>query len=285
MKIGLVLEGGASRTFFSCGVMDRLLELKIYADYVIGVSAGISFGVSYSSRQTGRNRRIMTDYQHNKQYAGIRHLLNGKNKSYYNLKYVFDDIPNGLLPFDYEAFDNRKENCIAVVTEMKSGKAEYLELPADKEFTALRASCALPLLFKPIEINGKLYMDGGVSDSLPFEKAFSDGCDKAIVLLTRPRGYIKGYEKATPLVKLAYKKYPEFLKSFLNRPENYNNSMKRLYKLETEGKAFIIAPKDVFGVGRTERDPKKLRKLYDEGYEECKNAEKELLEFVSNTNP
>ena len=115
MKIGLVLEGGASRTYFSCGAMDRMLELKIYADYVIGVSAGISFGVSYSSRQTGRNRRIMTDYQHNKQYAGIRHLLDRKNKSYYNLKYVFDDIPNGLLPFDYETFDRRKESCIAVV--------------------------------------------------------------------------------------------------------------------------------------------------------------------------
>ena len=175
MKIGLVLEGGASRTYFSCGAMDRMLELKIYADYVIGVSAGISFGVSYSSRQTGRNRRIMTDYQHNKQYAGIRHLLDRKNKSYYNLKYVFDDIPNGLLPFDYETFDGRKESCIAVVTDMESGKPEYIELPADREFTALRASCALPLLFKPIEINGKLYMDGGVSDSLPFEKAFSDG--------------------------------------------------------------------------------------------------------------
>ncbi len=280
MKIGLVLEGGASRTYFSCGAMDRMLELKIYADYVIGVSAGISFGVSYSSKQLGRNRSIMTDYQHKKQYAGIRHLLNGKNKSYYNLKYVFDDIPNRLLPFDYDTFDKRKENCIAVVTNIESGKAEYIEIPADREFTALRASCALPLLFKPIEINGNLYMDGGVSDSLPFEKALSDGCDKVIVLLTRPRGYIKGYEKATPLVKAAYKKYPEFLKSFLNRPESYNNSIKKLNELEKEGKAFVIAPKDVFGIGRTERDPKKLGKLYDEGYNVCKTIEKELIEFT-----
>lgn len=280
MKIGLVLEGGASRTYFSCGVMDRLLELGIYADYVIGVSAGIAFGVSYSSRQLKRNYNIMMKYQHDKRYAGARHFLNRENRSYYNLKFVFDEIPNKLLPFDYDVFDNRKESCIAAVTCLESGKAEYMELPKDKEFTALRATCALPLLFKPIEINGRLYMDGGVSDSIPFEKAFEDGCDKVIVLLTRPRGYIKGYEKATPLVKAFYKKYPEFLNSFLNRPDRYNGAMKRLCELEKEGKALVIAPDDVFGIGRTERDPKKLVKLYDEGYELCKRRERELFEFI-----
>lgn len=280
MKAALILEGGASRTYFSCGILDRLLELKIYFDYVIGVSAGISFGVSYSSRQFKRNYRIMTEYQHKKEYAGIRHLFNKSNKSYYNLQYVFDDIPNRLLPFDYDAFDSRKENCIAVVTNIATGKAEYIEIPKDKEFTALRASCALPLLFKPIEINGNLYMDGGIADSVPFEKAFADGCDKALVLLTRPRGYVKGKEKATPLVKAAYKKYPEFLKSFLNRPENYNNSMKKLAELEEKGKVFIIAPEKDLGVGRTERAPEKLEEIYKEGYTVCEKAEKELMAFL-----
>lgn len=280
MKNALILEGGASRTYFSCGVMDRLLEKNIYFDYVIGVSAGISFGVSYSSRQYKRNYRIMTEYQHKKEYAGIGHLLNKKNRSYYNLDYVFGEIPNHLLPFDYDAFDNRKENCIAVVTDIATGKAEYIEIPRDKEFTALRASCALPLLFKPIEINGSFYMDGGIADSVPFEKAFADGCDKALVLLTRPRGYVKGKEKATPLVKAAYKKYPEFLKSFLERPERYNESMRKLYKLEGEGKVFIIAPNEDLGIGRTEREPKKLERIYDEGYKACEKSEKELLDFL-----
>lgn len=280
MKTALILEGGASRTYFSCGVMDRLLELKIYFDYVIGVSAGISFGVSYSSRQHKRNYRIMTEYQHKKEYAGAKHLFNKSNKSYYNLQYVFDEIPNHLLPFDYETFDNREGNCIAVVTNIVTGKAEYIEIPKDRKFTALRASCALPLLFKPIEINGNFYMDGGISDSVPFEKAFADGCDKALVLLTRPRGYVKGKEKATPLVKAAYKKYPELLKSFLNRPENYNNSMKRLAELEKDGKAFVIAPKNDLGVGRTERAPEKLKRIYEEGYGECREVEARLKEFL-----
>jgi len=280
MKYALVLEGGASRTYFSCGVMDRLLKTEIYFDYVIGVSAGISFGVSYSSRQYKRNYRIMTEYQYKKEYAGVRHLFDKENRSYYNLKYVFDEIPNRLLPFDYDTFGNRKENCVAVVTNIATGKAEYIEIPKDKEFMALRASCALPLLFKPIEINGNLYMDGGIADSVPFEKAFEDGCDKALVLLTRPRGYVRGKEKATPLVKAAYKKYPEFLKSFLNLPESYNNSMKRLNELEKEGKVFIIAPKKDLGVGRTEKSPKKLKRIYEEGYRECEMVEKELKNFL-----
>lgn len=279
MKTALILEGGASRTFFSCGIMDRLLEREIYFDYVIGVSAGISFGVSYSSRQYKRNYRIMTEYQHKKEYAGIKHLLNKENRSYYNLKYVFDEIPNRLLPFDYETFDNRSGSCIATVTNIATGKAEYIEIPKDREFTALRASCALPLLFKPIEINGGLYMDGGIADSVPFEKAYADGCDKALVLLTRPRGYIKGKEKVTPLVKAVYKKYPEFLKSFLNRPTQYNESMKRLKELENKGKVLIIAPRNDLGIGRTERDPIKLEKIYEEGYSECKRAEAEIKRF------
>lgn len=282
MKTALVLEGGASRTFFSCGAMDRLLELEIYLDYVIGASAGISFGVSYSSRQHKRNYRIMTEYQHKKEYAGIRHLFNKENKSYYNLQYVFDEIPNRLLPFDHEAFDNRKGNCIAVVTNIATGKAEYIEIPRDREFTALRASCALPLLFKPIEINSNLYMDGGIADSVPFEKAFSDGCDKALVLLTRPRGYVKGKEPAAPLVKAAYKKYPEFLNSFLSRSESYNACMKRLAELERAGKAFVIAPEKGLGIGRTERSPKKLERIYNEGYNACVKAEKALNDFLKN---
>lgn len=280
MKIGLVLEGGASRTYFSCGVMDRMLELEIYTDYLIGVSAGISFGVSYVSRQFRRNYNIMTKYQHDKRYMGVRHLLNLKNKSYYNLQFVFDEIPNKLLPFDYKTFDSRGTSCKAVVTDLESGQAEYLEMPEDREFNVLRASCALPLLFKPIEINGKLYMDGGVSDSIPFEKAFSDGCDKVIVLLTRPRGYVKGREKTTSIVKAAYGKHKAFMEAFLTRPERYNADIKRLEQLETEGRAFVLAPNDTFGIGRTENRPERLIKLYNEGYERCREREEELLNFM-----
>ena len=228
MKIGLVIEGGASRTYFACGVMDWLLKNNIHTDYVIGVSAGISFGVSYSSRQFERNLRILKNYEEDKRYMGVRHLLDRRNRSYYNLEFVFETVPKELVPFDYETFYGRKEQCVAVVTRLDSGEAEYIEMPVDDNFNVLKASCALPILFTPIELKGALYMDGGIADSIPFRKAISDGCDKVIVLLSHPRGYVKGKESATPLVKLIYRKYDRFLDSFQSRPERYNESIKEV---------------------------------------------------------
>lgn len=281
MKWGFVLEGGASRTYFTCGILDGFLEKSIFADYMIGVSAGISFGVSYTSRQYKRNYNIMEKYQGDKRYMGIRHLLDRKNRSYYNLDFVFDEIPNKLLPFDYDCFDGSSTECKAVLTRLDSGCAEYMELPkGDKQFQALRATCALPLLFKAIEINGVRYMDGGVSDSIPFKKAFEDGCDKVITVLTHPKGYIKQYESATPLVKAAYRKYPKFVESFLSRPERYNQALSELEKLVKEGKALVLAPKDTYGVGRTERGFDKLLKLYNEGLNCYKENEAAIQAFI-----
>ena len=269
MKLGLVIEGGASRTYFACGVMDWLLQNDIHADYIIGVSAGIAFGVSYCSRQFERNLRILKGYEEDKRYMGARHLLDRKNKSYYNLEFVFETIPKQLVPFDYETFYKRKEQCVAVVTRLDSGEAEYIEMPVDDNFNVLKASCALPILFAPITLNGVQYMDGGIADSIPFKKALADGCDKLIVLLSRPRGYIKGKDKATPLVKLAYHKHREFLNSFQSRPQRYNESIRELEKLERKGQALLLAPSkmELKGIGRTEKRVERLETLYRSGFE------------------
>ena len=282
MKIGLVIEGGASRTYFACGVMDWLLQNGIHTDYIIGVSAGISFGVSYCSRQFERNLRILKNYEEDKRYMGVRHLFDRRNKSYYNLEFVFETIPKELVPFDYETFYGRKEQCLAVVTRLDSGEAEYIEMPVDDNFNVLKASCALPILFTPIELNGALYMDGGIADSVPFRKAMEDGCDKVIVLLSHPRGYVKGKESATSLVKLAYRKYDRFLSSFLKRPERYNESIRELEKLEKEGKALVIAPTEesLKGIGRTEKRVELLEPLYRSGVREAERLSGEIREFV-----
>lgn len=266
MKLGLVLEGGASRTIYTCGILDALLENNIIADYVIGTSAGISYGVSYCSGQIERNLTITEKYMNDKRYMGFSHLLNRKNKSYYNLEFVFSTIPNELVPFDYKAFSEYKGNCIAAVTDINTGKAEYIEMPRDdKDFVSLQASCALPILFKPIEYNGKLYMDGGLTDSIPFEKAIADGCDKVIVVLTRERGYVKKQEKIGGLIKAFYHKYPRLIENFEKRPEMYNESIKKLEQLEKEGKVFVITPDNTHGIHRTEKRPEILVPYYKEG--------------------
>lgn len=281
MKIGIIFEGGASRTYFSCGVIDALLDEKIYADYVIGVSAGISFGVSYCSRQKERNLRILEQYEEKGIYQGFHHMFRKSNKSYYNLDFVFGEVPNKLVPFDFEAFKNHEGDCLAVVTNIDTGLPEYIPvIPDDKCFTALRATCAIPILFQPVEINGKYYLDGGMSDSIPFDKAFEDGCDKVIAVLTRPRGYRKSKESTTSIINLKYKKYPKLMESFKNRPETYNKQIERLEALEKEGKALLLAPEETFGIGRFEKRKAKLIPFYRYGYDYAMRNMEKIKEFI-----
>ncbi|MEE5992339.1 MAG: patatin family protein [Oscillospiraceae bacterium] len=268
MKIGLVLEGGAHRTIFSCGVMDALLEAKINADYVVGTSAGITYGMSYVARQKGRNREMFRRYVRSSRYMGIPHLLNPFNRSYYNLKYVFDTIPNQKLPVDYNTLRTFQGEAIAVVTNMETGEPEYLPVGVDDpSWKVLQATCALPLLFKPISINGRMYADGGVADSIPFMKAIEEKCDRIIVVLTRERSYRKTAESATNYIVRHYqKKYPAYAEKIRNRHERYNACIEEIAKREENGEIYVIAPEDTLQVGRTEKDVSKLMALYAQGY-------------------
>lgn len=283
MKLGLVLEGGASRTVFSCGVMDVLLEENIIADMVIGTSAGIAFGVSYASLQKGRNLRLAKDFMGDKRYMGMRHLLNRNNKSYYNMQFVYDDVPNIHLPFDWDAFENFKGDVIGVCTNVETGKAEYLPVSrTDRTLPVLRASCALPIMFPFINIDGTDYLDGGIADSIPYKYAFEQGCDKVIVVLTRQRGYVKETGKSVKLAEKLYKKYPALVKAMDERAANYNNQIKELRALERAGKAFVFEPVTTMGVKRTEGRPEKLVPLYQHGVSVAKdniNALKSYLEI------
>lgn len=268
MKLGMVFEGGANRTVFSCGVMDVFLEEGLMPDYFIGVSAGIAYGVSYLSAQKGRNLELMEKYMADKRYMGARHLFNRSEKAYYNTKFVFEQVPNELLPFDYDAFARYEGKVEAAVTNLHTGKAEYLEVPRGRDMRdTLVASCSLPILFQPVKIGKHYYLDGGIADSVPYEHALEEGCDKLIVVLTRARGYVKNQEKAIKLTNHLYKKYPKVVEALNLRAQRYNECMKQLAKLEQEGKVFVIAPEDTYGVGRTETDTVKLRRLYDEGYD------------------
>ncbi len=280
--LGLTLEGGASRTVYSCGVMDALLEENIMADRIIGVSAGAAFGVSYASGQAGRNYRLATEFMGTSKYMGIHHLLDPRNRCYYNLDYAWDDVPNIHLPYDYKAYEEYKGEFYATVTNVRTGKAEYLPVPRnDRKWTLLRATCALPLMFPEIEINGEYYMDGGIADSIPFKQTMSMGCDKNIVILTRPRDYVKKTDSLTHLCSKYYKNHPEFSAALESRAEKYNASVKELHELRKQGKVFVFTPKTTFGVGRTEGDPKKLDKLYQHGYKHAKWAMESLKNYLN----
>ena len=185
MKLGMVFEGGANRTVFSCGVMDAFLKERLMPDYLIGVSAGIAYGVSYLSGQKGRNIEVVENYIADKRYMGMRHLFNRNEKAYFNTKFVFEEVPNELIPFDYDAFAAYPGKVEAAVTNIHTGKAEYVEVPRGRDMRdTLVASCSLPILFQPVKLGRHYYLDGGIADSIPYEHALAEGCDRLIVVLT-----------------------------------------------------------------------------------------------------
>lgn len=282
MKFGLVLEGGASRSLFSVGALDALMELDIWADYCVGASAGIANGISYISRQKERSYNIAVNYYHDKRYMGMRHLLSPKNRSYYNLPFVFDDIPNIHVPFDYDTYAKYNGEVYAAVTNLDTGKCEYIPVTCeDKSWRSIVASCALPILFQPVTLGGKLYMDGGITDPIPAKKALADGCDKVLVILTREKSYVKEEESALKLAAFMYRKYPHFVEALNNRTACYNNSYAEILDLEQQGKIYIIAPSNTKDWHRTESAPDKLSAMYDEGYASILSQEKQLREYLN----
>lgn len=281
MKTGLVLEGGALRAIFSSGVCDALLDGNIMTDYVVGVSAGIAYGVSYVSRQPRRNLEVVTRYAPDKRYMGMNNLVDKKNRSYFGLKFAYDTIPNELIPFDYDTFAAYPGQVEAVVTNLNTGKADYLPVPRDdKESQLLQATCAMPILFPIYQINGQPYLDGGAADSIPWQRALDQGCDRVVVVLTRPRSYQRKPDQMLRLIRKHYKQYPEFVRTMETRAKRYNQNREQLFAMEREGKVLVIVPESTLGVGRIERDTEKLRLLWAEGYQMTVDRMEEIRDYL-----
>lgn len=260
----LILEGGTLRPIFSAGVMDALLDNNITFPYCIGVSAGITNGVSYISKQKGRNLEVVTKYRNDNRYLSYRNFL--RCKSIFGLDFVFDEIPNNLIPFDMDTYRKYPGKVLVGVTNAHTGKTEYLNgKDLDDKATMLRATCAIPLLFPVIKINGKEYYDVGLCDPIPIKKAIADGNTKHLIVLTQPKGYKKELSKKNILVaKLLNKKYPNLKTPLLNRHNHYNETVKFCEQLENEGKVLILRPE--YNLDSFEKDINKLKSSYDHGY-------------------
>ena len=281
MKVGLVLEGGALRTIFSTGVFDAMLEKDLMADYVIGVSAGIAYGVSYVSRQPRRNLEILTRFANDRRYMGLKNLIDRRNRSYFGLEFSYETIPNQLVPFDYDTFAAFPGSVEAVVTNLETGQAEYKEVPRrDEKFLLLQATCAMPLMFPIYWLDGKPYLDGGAAEAVPYRRAFEQGCDRVVVILTKPRSFVRRQEKLLPLIQRRYREYPNFCRTMAERADRDNRARQELFQLEREGKALVIAPESLHGVGRIEHNVDKLRMLWAEGYQQGMERMEELRAFM-----
>ncbi len=281
MKTGIILEGGASRTYFSVGVLDALADEHISFDVLVGSSAGIANGTSFVSEQRGRNIDIGLHFLSDKRYMGLWHLLNRKNKSYYNIDFVFNELPNRLLPFDYSAFRASRTAAYASVTNLKTGQAEHILLDGlDPSWRVLVASCAMPALFPPVALGHSLYMDGGIADPIPSDFAFQLGCDRLLVLLTRERSYRKLHERGASLFARKMKAYPAFGKLLLHRCDLYNNAREKLFALEKQGRVMLFAPSDTKTWHRTESNPAKIKAMYDEGFHLAQESMPAIKQFL-----
>ena len=279
MKTALILEGGAMRGMYTAGVLDVLMKENIETNACYGVSAGALFGINYKSKDIGRVIRYNLKYGGNPETMGWKSLL--KTGNLMHKEFWFEDIPFKLDPMDTETYKDCKTDFFAVVTNMITGEPEYksiYDLKEEKCMEYLRASGSLPFLSKPVIVDDTPYLDGGIADSIPVKKAIEDGCDKIIVVLTRPKSYRKS--GSIHGAELFYKKYPNFAKTLNNRNQMYNEQYEFIEKLENDGKIIVLRPSEHIEVKRTEKDKGKLQRMYDLGVNDCFKKIDSIKNFI-----
>ena len=280
---GLVLEGGGMKGIFTAGVLDFLLDKKILFSSVYGVSAGACHMTSYIAGQRGRAFDISVDYLDTRWYCGIPSLVTTGNL--FNTDVAYSLIPNDLNPFDNEAYEKYEGSAYAVVTDVETGKADYLRIKScrGKNMDRIRASASLPLVARMVEIDGKKYLDGGLSDAIPLERSIMSGNDKNLVVITKEVGYVRTPIPAAELamLKVRYAGYPNVWKLMRNRDIRYNRQLQHVLDMEKEGKAFVLRPQHKSNTKRIDKNPDHLKELYYEGYAEAEKNYDRLMAYLN----
>ena len=283
-KIGMVLEGGGMRGMFTCGILDVLMEHRIYLDGMVGVSAGIAFGCNYKSRQAGRALRYNVRFSRDKRYSGMRSLL--KTGNYYNAYFAYKLVPTHYDVFDYNAFEDSPMECYAVCFDVNTGEGVYQRLThVDRDFFEwIRASASMPVVAQPVEVGGRLLLDGGLADSIPLEFMMNKGYERNVVILTREEGFRKTSEHGLWLMKPLLRKYPKVIEALKHRPAHYNMQLQQVREQERKGNAFVFRPLKPLNVSRTTHDAAEMNRVYQLGRDLALQRLDELKKFLAGTN-
>jgi predicted patatin/cPLA2 family phospholipase len=277
-RVGLVLEGGGMRGAYSAGVLDCFMDQQIDIPYVIGVSAGANAGSNYVAGQRERNHALFVDFARDRRYQGMGTLIS--ERSWFGMKFLFETLPDRLLPFDYEAFRGSQRAFTVCVTGCDDARPAYFchkdHDPREFVRTIMRASSSLPVLSPPVSINGRKYCDGGVSDPIPIERSLADGNRFNVVILTRNAGYSSGPQELGLVSRALLRRYPAILELTRARHVHYNTCLARIDALELAGEAFVFRPIRPLAVDRLERSIAKLDSLYRQGYDEALDRMEEL---------
>ena len=280
MKTGLVLEGGAMRGLFTAGVLDAMMAHGITVDGMIGVSAGAAFGCNLKSRQPGRALRYNLRYCRDWRYASWRSLL--LTGDFFGAEFCYRTLPEKLDPFDAAEFARNPMEFHLVCTDVASGDPVYrrCDTAGTKTMEYIRASASMPLVSRMVELDGKRFLDGALSDSIPLEHFESIGFERNIVVLTQPENYTKKPPRLMPLVKIVYRRYPKLVELAATRHLKYNAQLEYVRRAEEAGRALVIRPNEKLPIGRISRDPKALRTVHELGVTAAEKRLDEIRAFL-----
>ncbi|WP_078381159.1 patatin-like phospholipase family protein [Sutcliffiella halmapala] len=275
---GLVLEGGGLRGVYTAGVLEYFMEKELYFPYVIGVSAGACMAASYLSRQKGRNKKVNIDFVTDSRYLSYRNYF--KTRQLFGMDFIFDEIPNKLVPYDYETFSNSMEQFVVVTTDCLSGEPVYYHMDEHREnmLQLIRASSSLPFVAPSIPYEGRVLLDGGIIDPIPIKKAQLDGFKKNVVILTKPAGYKKKASRFSSLIR--YKEYPKISERIQTRYQIYNDTLAYLEAEKEKESVFIFQPSKPLAASRIERNKQRLTNLYELGWNDAKENYEALQRFL-----
>jgi predicted patatin/cPLA2 family phospholipase len=278
-ETGLVLEGGGMRGVYTAGVLEYFLEQELFFPYVIGVSAGACNAASYLSKQKGRNKIVNVDYVTDPRYISWRNYF--KSHQFFGMDFIFDEIPNKLVPYHYDEFYKNQSEFVIGATDCHTGEPVYFKKEdyGKDMLKILKASSSLPFIAPEVNFQSRILLDGGISDPIPIKKAQQDGFKKNIVILTRNRGYFKKPSKFEFLVRRKYPDYTGLQKALSARYQIYNETLRYLEQEEKKGTVLVVQPQEPLAVGRMERDPRKLEKLYLNGYEDARRSFEKIKQF------
>lgn len=264
-KTGLVLEGGGMRGVFTSGVLDAFMKHDVYFPYVVAVSAGACNGLSYMSRQPRRARYSNIDMLRKYGYISLHSLLT--KGSIFDPDILYERFPNEIVPFDYDAYRSNPAELEVVTTNCLTGRAAYLsEKTSAQRLTAIvKASSSLPYVAQVTQVDGIPMLDGGIVDSIPVVRALDRGYAPCVVVLTRNRGF-RSTERDVKIPWFLYKAYPRLRVALSHRVEVYNQQLELVERMEDWGEIICIRPEQPMEVERICRDPRKLERLYAEGF-------------------
>ena len=270
IKTGFVDCGGGTRGIFGAGVFDRLMDEGIRPDYFVGVSAGAANGASYIAGQKGRNYVFYDEYAFRKEYMSWENFR--RTGSYIGMEYIYSTLSDqgGEYPLDYKAIAADHSGFEVVATNALTGRPIYFmksDIRQD-DYDVIKASCSVPVLNKPYYIGTIPCYDGGLSDPIPYKRVFRAGMDRVVVVITKPRDFMRTSGKDRMLSRAIAGKYPKAAEAWARRGEVYNRELLEVMELEKQGKALIVAPRDIGKLKTLSQDHEALEDLYRQGYEE-----------------